>query len=131
MKKISILYENMHSCKPDDYYRDIIAQPIMRKVRYFLFEILYLYKKGELICTYNKYLIFQAVSSRENEVIAEDEQAFLARQQQILLAGGGLAPTGPRSGESPIRAGGIGKASTRAGASPGLQGSPKKVITQQ
>lgn len=32
MKKISILYENMHSCKPEDYYRDIIVQPITRKV---------------------------------------------------------------------------------------------------
>lgn len=31
MKKISILYENMQSCKPDDYYRDIIVQPATRK----------------------------------------------------------------------------------------------------
>lgn len=69
----------------------------------------------------------QAVSSRENEILAEDEQTFLARQQQILLAGGGLNPNWPRSGESPIRATGMSKASPRAGASPGLQGSPKKV----
>lgn len=99
MKKISILYENMHSCKPEDYYRDIIVQPITRK----------------------------AVSSRENEILAEDEQTFLARQQQILLAGGGLNPNWPRSGESPIRATSMSKASPRAGASPGLQGSPKKL----
>lgn len=33
MKKISILYENMQSCKPDDYYRDIIVQPATRKVK--------------------------------------------------------------------------------------------------
>lgn len=32
MKKINILYENMQSCKPDDYYNDIIAQPPSRKV---------------------------------------------------------------------------------------------------
>nr|CAD7396024.1 unnamed protein product [Timema poppensis] len=32
MKKISILYENMQSMKPDDYYRDIIVQPALRKV---------------------------------------------------------------------------------------------------
>ncbi|KAH9628962.1 hypothetical protein HF086_001872 [Spodoptera exigua] len=32
MKKISILYENMQTCKPDDYYRDIIVQPVIRKL---------------------------------------------------------------------------------------------------
>lgn len=33
MKKISILHENLQSMKPDDYYRDVIAQPsINRKV---------------------------------------------------------------------------------------------------
>ena len=32
MKKISILYENMQSMKPDDYYRDIIVGPAVRKV---------------------------------------------------------------------------------------------------
>jgi hypothetical protein len=32
MKKISILYENMQSMKPDDYYRDVIVQPAIRKV---------------------------------------------------------------------------------------------------
>jgi dynein light intermediate chain 1 len=32
MKKISILYENMQSMKPDDYYRDVIVQPVLRKV---------------------------------------------------------------------------------------------------
>jgi hypothetical protein len=32
MKKISILYENMQSMKPDDYYRDVIVQPAVRKV---------------------------------------------------------------------------------------------------
>lgn len=89
----------MHSCKPDDYYRDIIVQPITRKT----------------------------VLNRENEVIAEDEQVFLSRQQQILLAGGGLAPPGTRVGESPIRAAGMGKPSPRTPGTPGIQGSPKKV----
>jgi hypothetical protein len=32
MKKISILYENLQSMKPDDYYRDVIVQPVLRKV---------------------------------------------------------------------------------------------------
>lgn len=32
MKKIGILYENMQSCRPDDYYRDVITQPAIRKV---------------------------------------------------------------------------------------------------
>lgn len=42
MKKISILYENMHTCKPDDYYRDIIVQPTTRKVfELFVFLIVY------------------------------------------------------------------------------------------
>lgn len=27
MKKIGILHENLQSMKPDDYYRDVIAQP--------------------------------------------------------------------------------------------------------
>lgn len=101
MKKISILYENMHTCKPDDYYRDIIVQPVTRKT-----------------------------ISRETEVLAEDEQVFLSRQQQILLAGGGLAVTGPRAGESPMRGSALGK-SPRSPATPGMQGSPKKVSKHQ
>ncbi|KAI8427460.1 hypothetical protein MSG28_001995 [Choristoneura fumiferana] len=72
MKKISILYENMQSCKPDDYYRDIIVQPPATR------------KSG---------------ASREAEVNAEDEQAFLQRQLAALQAG---APA-PRA-DSPMRA---------------------------
>lgn len=59
MKKINILYENMQSCKPDDDYNDIIAQPPSRKT----------------------------VSNREIEVQTEEEQAFLTRQLQLLQAG--------------------------------------------
>lgn len=61
LKKISILYENMHSCKPEDYYTDVIAPPPSRKT----------------------------VSNRETEIQTEDEQAFLLRQQQILQQGQG------------------------------------------
>ncbi|XP_045458869.1 cytoplasmic dynein 1 light intermediate chain 2 [Melitaea cinxia] len=59
MKKISILYENMQTCKPDDYYRDVIVQPATRK----------------------------SGGHREAEVAAEDEQAFLQRQLAALQAG--------------------------------------------
>ena len=33
-KKIGILYENMHSVKPDQYYTDVIAKPMIRCGRY-------------------------------------------------------------------------------------------------
>ncbi|KAL7300901.1 hypothetical protein TKK_0006453 [Trichogramma kaykai] len=56
-KKISILHENLQAMKPDDYYRDIIVQP-----------------------TSNKKNV-----TRQVEVVAEDEQTFLARQQEALL----------------------------------------------
>ncbi|XP_028165679.1 cytoplasmic dynein 1 light intermediate chain 1 [Ostrinia furnacalis] len=72
MKKISILYENMQSCKPDDYYRDVIVQPAIRK----------------------------SGASREAEVQAEDEQAFLQRQLAALQAG---SPA-PARADSPLRA---------------------------
>ncbi|XP_067001575.1 cytoplasmic dynein 1 light intermediate chain 2 isoform X2 [Anabrus simplex] len=58
MKKISILYENMQSMKPDDYYRDVIVQPIIRKP-----------------------------VTRESETQAEDEQSFLGKQLQLLQQG--------------------------------------------
>ncbi|CAD7091381.1 unnamed protein product [Hermetia illucens] len=61
LKKISILYENMHSCKAEDYYTDVIVPPPTRKT----------------------------VSNREIEVQTEDEQTFLIRQQQILQQGQG------------------------------------------
>lgn len=32
MNKISILHENMQTCKPDDYYTDVITAPPTRKV---------------------------------------------------------------------------------------------------
>nr|XP_033321950.1 cytoplasmic dynein 1 light intermediate chain 2 isoform X4 [Megalopta genalis] len=57
MKKISILFENLQSMKPDDYYRDVIAQPATNR----------------------------RCVTREAEVQAEEEQAFLAKQQIELL----------------------------------------------
>ncbi|CAK9814768.1 Cytoplasmic dynein 1 light intermediate chain 2 [Anthophora quadrimaculata] len=57
MKKISILYENLQSMKPDDYYRHVIVQPPTNRK-----------------CV-----------AREVEVRTEGEQAFLARQQAIVL----------------------------------------------
>lgn len=54
------------------------------------------------------------------EVQTEDEQAFLARQQQILQQQGQVPPRG----ESPLRTPGGQKTRT----STGTGGSPKKVI---
>lgn len=98
LKKISILYENMHSCKPDDYYTDIIAQPPSRKT----------------------------VSNREVEVQTEDEQQFLARQQQLLQQG---QTAQPRS-VSPMRTPTGGKSSPRP-PSTGGQGSPNKKLQSE
>lgn len=95
-KKISILYENMHACKAEDFYTDIIAQPPSRKT----------------------------VSNREVEVVTEDEQAFLARQQQLLQQGqqGGQQARSV----SPMRTPQGGKTSPRT---PGAgQGSPNKKV---
>lgn len=81
LKKISILHENLHSCKPDDEYSEIIAQPATRK----------------------------SVANRETEILAEDEQAFLARQQNLLQSNGasnlalGSGGGALRGSESPLR----------------------------
>ncbi|XP_050297675.1 cytoplasmic dynein 1 light intermediate chain 2 [Anthonomus grandis grandis] len=86
LKKISILYENMHSCKPEDYYRDVIVQPTTRKA-----------------------------INRETELVAEDEQTFLARLQQNSF--GGPAVPGIRINETAMRQGPMG----------GIQASPRKL----
>lgn len=54
-KKISILYENLQSMKPDEDYSDIIIRPTVRKV-----------------------------APKEAEMQAEDEQAFLGRLVQQM-----------------------------------------------
>lgn len=56
MKKISILFENLMSMKPDDYYRNVISPPVAAR----------------------KTVV------REVEVHAEDEQSFLQRQYDLL-----------------------------------------------
>lgn len=100
MKKIAILHENLYTCSPNDYYREIIVQPVTRKT-----------------------------VNRETEILAEDEQAFLTRQQQILLSGTGLPSTLPgRVGESPMRSSSLGKSTVRSPAPPGMQGSPNKKL---
>ena len=38
-KKIAILHENMHSVRPDQHYTDVIAKPIIRKVRILFYSI--------------------------------------------------------------------------------------------
>ncbi|PSN57789.1 Cytoplasmic dynein 1 light intermediate chain 2 [Blattella germanica] len=98
MKKISILYENMQSMKPEDYYRDVIVPPVVRKP-----------------------------VTRESETQAEDEQSFLTRQLQLLQQGAPnmrqesplRTPAGvPKAGDHPRRSSGA----------PGVQGqlSPAK-----
>lgn len=97
-KKIAILYENMHSVKPDQYYTDVIARPIVRK---------------------------PGASNRDLEVVAEDEQQFLLRQQQYLQQGG-VPPQSAGGGPGGIPS--VQKTPDRKNVgSPGVQGSPKKM----
>merc|ERR1719184_569831 len=94
-KKIAILYENMHSVRPDQYYTDVIARPMSGIGR-------------------------KPVAGRDVEVVAEEEQQFLSRQQQYLAQG--LPPQ--QSGGMPT---GVQKTPDRkVVGSPGVQGSPKK-----
>lgn len=92
LKKISILYENMQTCRAEDFYTDIISPPPSRK----------------------------DVSNREMEVQAEDEQAFLIRQQEILKQ------SGQTRGESPLRSQPGSNKTPRTPGQPG-QSSPKKM----
>merc|ERR1719461_2440000 len=97
-KKIAILYENMHSVRPDQYYTDVIARPMAGIGR-------------------------KPQAGREVEVVAEDEQQFLARQQQYLAQG--LPPSQGQGGPMPP---GVQKTPDRkVVGSPGVQGSPKKM----
>lgn len=97
LKKISILYENMQSCKAEDYFTDVISPPPIRKVlrSNFIYSKSYSYYKNLLSILFDT---FQTVSNRETEVQTEDEQIFLGRQQQLLMQG----QTQTR-GESPMR----------------------------
>ncbi|KAG0719558.1 Cytoplasmic dynein 1 light intermediate chain 2 [Chionoecetes opilio] len=103
-KKIAILYENMHTMTPEDYYTDVIVRPpVVRKA-----------------------------IAREIEVQAEEEQSFLARHLAQLQAGGTGAPHPPQGRqESPLRQSpAVQKTSDRrvsAGVPANQMGSPKKM----
>lgn len=116
LKKISILYENMHAVKAENHYTDIIKAPPTRKVSSVA---------GAMrVLNNNSNLALQTVSNRETEVQTEDEQAFLARQQEILKQGGQVR------GESPLRSQGGSAGGNKSGPrTPGSTGqsSPKKV----
>lgn len=87
----------MHTCKPEDDYNDIIAQPPSRKT----------------------------VSNREVEITAEDEQVFLSRQQQQMQQGqqGGQAPRSV----SPMRTPSTGGKTPRTPGNPGSPSKNNKV----
>ncbi|XP_053556364.1 cytoplasmic dynein 1 light intermediate chain 2 [Bombina bombina] len=70
-KKIGILHENFSTVKPEDIYEDFIVKPPIRKLVHY------------------------------KEVVAEDDQVFLMKQQS-LLAKQPATPT--RASESPARA---------------------------
>jgi len=104
-KKVAILYENMHSMRPDQYFTDVIAKPIVRK----------------------------STSNRDIEITAEDEQQFLLRQQQYLQQGnptsGGASPAALAG--SPNLPQSIQKDPNRKSVgSPGVQSSPRKASEQ-
>ena len=109
----------MHSVNPDQYYTDVIARPIVRKVLH-LPQILY-----SKILTLNP-LSQAGASNRDLEVVAEDEQQFLLRQQQYLQQGA------PPPSVSSSALGGMPSSvqktpDRKTVGSPGVQGSPKKV----
>lgn len=95
-KKIAILCENMHSIRPDQYYTDVIAKPIVRK----------------------------STNNRDVEVTAEDEQQFLVRQQQYLQQG--APPTGPTIAGASLPPSIQKTPDRKSVGSPGVQGSPRK-----
>ncbi|KAJ8302860.1 hypothetical protein KUTeg_019256 [Tegillarca granosa] len=95
-KKISILYENLSSMKSDDIYEDVIAKPIMRKP-----------------------------VQRDAEVVAEDEQVFLMKQQTQLSK----APAPGAAGESPVRPQGTSPKPSKTASTPMVAtSSPKKKV---
>ncbi|KOB69098.1 Cytoplasmic dynein 1 light intermediate chain 2, partial [Operophtera brumata] len=97
------------SCKPDDYYRDVITQPAIRKSckpdDYYRDVITQpAIRKSCKPDDYYRDVITQPAirksgGNREAEVQAEDEQAFLQRQLAALQAG----TPAPRA-DSPLRA---------------------------
>nr|XP_018909401.1 PREDICTED: cytoplasmic dynein 1 light intermediate chain 2 isoform X1 [Bemisia tabaci] len=106
MKKISILYENMQVMKPDDYYRDVIVPPPLRKA-----------------------------VTRAVEIQAENEQDFLNKLLQQLQQGNLPVQTAGLRGEPTSLRSPVGvqlSSDRRLSGSPSLQtqlnlGSPKKI----
>lgn len=105
---------NMQSMKPDDYYRDVIVQPVLRKP-----------------------------VTRESETQAEDEQSFLTKQLQLMQQGSpslrqdsspmrtpaGVQKTGDRrSSGSPGVQGQLGSPKKIDGSKPGVTGSGEGVL---
>ena len=88
----------MHSMRPDQYYTDVIAKPIVRK----------------------------STNNRDIEVTAEDEQQFLLRQQQYLQQGN-PPNVGPSLSGSPLPQSIQKTPDRKSVGSPGVQGSPRKV----
>jgi len=99
-KKIAILYENMHSVRPEQYYTDVIARPAIGLGR-------------------------KPLAGREIEVVAEEETLFLARQQQFLMQG--LPVPGLAQGPITMPTGVQKTPDRKVVGSPGVQGSPKKM----
>ena len=84
--------------RPDQYYTDVIAKPIVRK----------------------------STNNRDIEVTAEDEQQFLLRQQQYLQQGN-PPNVGPSLSGSPLPQSIQKTPDRKSVGSPGVQGSPRKV----
>jgi len=86
----------MHSCRPEDLYNDIIAQPPSSK----------------------------SVSSREVEIMTEDEQEFLSRQMQLLQQQPGPGNRSTSPARTPSSGGKSSSRTSGAG-----QGSPSKKVS--
>lgn len=98
-KKISILNENLASVKPEDLYEDVLSKPVVRKP-----------------------------IQKDAEVIAEDEQVFLMRQQSQLAK----QPAPGCGSETPLRSSpGVSKGTPSPRASPGASGSPTPGSTRK
>ena len=89
--------------RPDQYYTDVIARPMSVVGR----------RTGP-------------GPGREVEVVAEEEQQFLTRQQQYLAQG-----VPPAQGGASMPPGVQKTPDRKVVGSPGVQGSPKKVVSTQ
>ncbi|XP_035214284.1 cytoplasmic dynein 1 light intermediate chain 2-like isoform X1 [Stegodyphus dumicola] len=99
--KIDILLDNLTSVKPNDAYNEVVVKPVNRKPL-----------------------------QREAEIIAEDDQVFLCRLQNLInqqIPASVGRPAGPQ--EPPIRSpAGVQKTGDRRiSGSSGVQSSPKKI----